>query len=137
MMTKCSKNKKLAHKTQGSVSGVIILPKPAEQMSYLCELTLQSLVFLSNWPCLIWSSGVGQNPHFSNPTPLLIFDWWYPPWYKFLFLSSHLPQLRSKMVATITIALQAKSYQILTSSEIFCIINPQQNEIYLFYMMIK
>ena len=60
-----------------------------------------------------------------------------PPWYKFLSLSSLPPQLKSKMVATITTALQAKSYQILTSSETFGIINPQQNEIYLFYMIIK
>ena len=137
MMSKCSKNKKLAHKAQGSVSSVIILPQPAEQTSYQCELTLQSLDLLSNWPCLIWSQGVGQN--LPSPTlPLFLFltdD--APPWYKFLSLFSLPPQLKSKMLATITTALQAKSYQILTSSEIFCIINPQQNEIYLFYIIIK
>ena len=51
--------------------------------------------------CKITMTSSRHNFHFSNSTPLLIFDWQPPPWYKFLSLLSLLLPLKSKMVAII------------------------------------
>ena len=58
---------------------------------------------------LEWTAGVGggrrakRNLHFPSPTPLLIFDRWLPPRYKFPSLPSLLMPLKSKRAAIIFI----------------------------------
>ena len=51
--------------------------------------------------CKITMTSSRHNFHFSTSTPLLVFDWQPPPWYKFLSHLSLLLPLKSKMVAII------------------------------------